>query len=318
MLNPIIFGDMESTGWKQILQQGTAAFCWDDKRIPEKHPCDVLSGWRMLVMLRHGGNRMRRTAAVFILLLVWMLLVEAGAAETTSDEAIGITLDSVDMVHIPEEQDEYLGCLRGIRIGIDPGHQEHGNSEKEAIAPDRKKTRAKVAPGTQGIKTQIPEYVTVLEISFALRDALVREGAEVYMTRETHEVNISNQERARMMNALGVDLVLRIHCNGSGNQAANGIGLYVNKSYPISAESRRAAEYILPRMAEATGARKQGIFLRGTYTGLNWSEVPSILVECGYMTNPEEDVKLNDPVYQQKLAEGMVEGICDYFGRSQW
>ena len=167
-------------------------------------------------MLRHGGNRMRRTAAVFILLLVWMLLVEAGAAETTSDEAIGITLDSVDMVHIPEEQDEYLGCLRGIRIGIDPGHQEHGNSEKEAIAPDRKKTRAKVAPGTQGIKTQIPEYVTVLEISFALRDALVREGAEVYMTRETHEVNISNQERARMMNALGVDLVLRIHCNGSG------------------------------------------------------------------------------------------------------
>ena len=146
-----------------------------------------------------------------------------------------------------------------------------------------------------------------------LRDALIREGADVYLTRETHDVNISNQERARMMNALGVDLVLRIHCNGSSNPSANGIGLYVNKSYAISAESRRAAECILPRMAEATGARQRGIFLRDTYTGLNWSAVPAILVECGYLTNPVEDEKLNDPAFQQKLAEGMVEGICDYF-----
>ena len=85
------------------------------------------------------------------------------------------------------------------------------------------------------------------------------------------------------------------------------------KSYASSAESRRAAECILPRMAEATGARQRGIFLRDTYTGLNWSAVPAILVECGYLTNPVEDEKLNDPAFQQKLAEGMVEGICDYF-----
>ena len=51
-------------------------------------------------------------------------------------------------------------------------------------------------------------------------------------------------------------------------------------------------------------------------TGQNWSTVPCIMVECGYMSNKEEDVKLNTPEYQQKLAEGMVEGICDYFGRN--
>jgi N-acetylmuramoyl-L-alanine amidase len=45
--------------------------------------------------------------------------------------------------------------------------------------------------------------------------------------------------------------------------------------------------------------------------------VPCILVECGYLTNADEDLKLNDPEYQQKLASGMVEGICDYFGRNE-
>ena len=58
-----------------------------------------------------------------------------------------------------------------------------------------------------------------------------------------------------------------------------------------------------------------GIFRRDTYTGLNWSEVPSILVEMGFMTNEEEDYKLNDPAYQQLLVQGMVEGICAYMGR---
>lgn len=251
-----------------------------------------------------------------ILLIACILLTAEGKAEAVTGEENGTSLDSLsDWVSLPGEAEESIGRLIGIRIGIDPGHQKNKNSEKEAIAPNSKKTRAKVAPGTKGITTKIPEYETDLEISFALRDALLLEGAEVYMTRETHDVNISNQERARMMNDLGVDLVLRIHCNGSGSRSANGIGLYVNKSYPISAESRRAAECLLPRMAQATGARANGVFLRDTYTGLNWSEVPSILVECGYLTNPKEDARLNDPAYQQKLAEGMVEGICDYFGR---
>ena len=47
----------------------------------------------------------------------------------------------------------------------------------------------------------------------------------------------------------------------------------------------------------------------------NWSTVPCILVECGFMTNPEEDANLNDPAYQDLLAQGMAEGIAIYFER---
>ncbi len=205
--------------------------------------------------------------------------------------------------------------LEDIAIGIDPGHQAHQNSEKEAVAPGSSEMKMKVSSGTAGVKTRVAEYVVDLEIALQLRDALEALGCTVYMTRETHDVDISNQERAIMMNDLGADLVLRLHCNGSENRSANGIGLYVNKTGAIAEASNAAAEALLPAMTAATGARVDGIFKRDTYTGLNWSTVPCILVEMGYMSNPEEDVKLNDPEYQKLLVQGMVDGICAYFDR---
>jgi len=206
--------------------------------------------------------------------------------------------------------------LDGVRIGIDPGHQIKANREQEPIAPDSKETKDKVSSGTAGVKTRVAEYVVNLDVSFLLRDALVALGAEVFLTREVHEVDISNIERATMMNEHEVDLVLRIHCNGSTNRSAQGIGLYIRKTGEGAAECLRAAEALLPAMVAATGAKSTGIHKSDTYTGLNWSTVPSILVEMGYMSNPEEDERLNNLKYQELLVHGMVQGIADFMGRS--
>lgn len=205
--------------------------------------------------------------------------------------------------------------LYGLRIGIDPGHQEHANSEKEPVAPNSSETKAKVSSGTAGVSTGIAEYITDLEVALKLREALEVQGCEVYMTRETNDVNISNLERAEMMNELGVDLVLRLHCDGATDKSANGIGMFVRKTGEKQEESEAAATVLLAAMSEATGAKARGVFLRDTYTMNNWSIVPCILVEMGYMSNPEEDEKLNDPAYQDLLVQGMVEGIARYFQR---
>ena len=206
--------------------------------------------------------------------------------------------------------------LAGLKIGIDPGHQLHMNSGKEAVAPGSSQKKAKVSSGTTGVATKIPEYVTNLEISMALRNCLEAFGADVKMTRELHDIDISNIERATMMNDWGADLVLRIHCNGVSNRKKRGIGLYVKKSGDMAKESYEAAEALLPAMIEATGAKQDGIFKRDIYSGLNWSKVPSILVENGYMSNPEEDELLNDPNYQLMLAEGITQGVIQYFDRA--
>lgn len=205
--------------------------------------------------------------------------------------------------------------LTGLKIGIDPGHQRKTNYGKEPISPGSSTKKTKVSSGTYGVVTKTSEYVRVLEISKKLRKTLEALGAEVYMTRETHDVNISNVQRAKMMNQLGVDLVLRIHCDGSSARDANGISLYVRKSGTKAKESLAAANAILPAMIRATGANRRGVKRSNDYTGLNWSTVPCILVECGFMTNPDEDRLLAKSAYQQKLADGMTNGICKYFGR---
>ena len=202
--------------------------------------------------------------------------------------------------------------LTGVKVGIDPGHQAKGNNQKETVAPNSKKTKPKVSSGTAGVSTRIPEYKTVLEISLKLREALEEQGAEVYMTRETHDVNISNQERAKLMNGYGVDVLLRIHCDGVDNRSKHGIAVYCSKSNAIAAESYRACEAILPAVCEATGAKNNGIVSNDNYTGQNWSTVPCLMVECGFASNPEEDVLLNSEDYQWKLAEGLTQGIIDY------
>ena len=135
------------------------------------------------------------------------------------------------------------------------------------------------------------------------------------MTRTHHDVNISNQERAKMMNELGVDLVLRIHCDGADNRSKHGIAVYCSKSNAIAAESYRACEAILPALCEVTGAKNNGIISNDNYTGQNWSTVPCLMVECGFASNPEEDVLLNSEDYQWKLANGMTQGIIDYIAR---
>ncbi len=249
------------------------------------------------------------------LALALCLLLMACALAESAPTPVGDMDESVPSRIITIKQEEKRLPLSGVKIGIDPGHQAHGNSEKEAVAPNSSEKKAKVSSGTAGVNSRIPEYVTVLEISLKLRDALEAQGAEVYMTRETHDVDISNQERAKMMNDFGVDLVLRIHCDGADNRSKNGAALYCSRSNDIADESYRACEALLPALCAATGARNNGITQNDHYTGQNWSTVPCLMVECGFLSNPEEDALLNDEDYQWKIAAGLTQGIIDYIAQ---
>lgn len=203
--------------------------------------------------------------------------------------------------------------LEGVLIGIDPGHQRKGNSAQETVAPGSTATKAKVSQGTSGVSTGIAEYVTNLEIALMLRAKLEAEGATVYMTRESHDVDISNQERTKMMNDYGVDLMLRIHCDGAANSSARGIGLFVSKSNSIAAQSYKYAQTMMPYIIKYTGAKDRGVTQNDDYTGQNWAQVPCMMIECGFLSNAEDDKLLNSEGYQEKLTDGILEGIVACF-----
>ena len=205
----------------------------------------------------------------------------------------------------------------GYVIVIDPGHQEKGNSEKEPVGPGASETKAKVSSGTASRFNGYPEYKVNMEVALKLRTELLKRGYTVIMTRTGHAVNISNIERATIANNVNADAFIRIHCNGSENASVHGIGIYYQTPQnPYNAalhdEAKALNGCMLRHMLALTGARDDGLVESDAYSGINWCKVPAGLVEMGYMTNQEEDAKLQDGAYQNLLAQGMADGIDEF------
>ena len=203
------------------------------------------------------------------------------------------------------------------KICIDPGHQTKGDMSQEPVAPGSSETKFKVSWGTQGVSTNIPEYELNLQVSKILKQYLENMGFEVIMTRETNDVNITNAERATFANNNNADLVIRIHADGSDDSSVSGASLHIpasNGQYTkgIYEESNKCAKIIFSDMKEA-GFKVRDIYERSDLTGFNWSKVPAVLVEMGFMSNPEEDEKMAQKSYQEKMMKSIAEATKTYF-----
>lgn len=203
-------------------------------------------------------------------------------------------------------------------VCIDAGHQQRGDSSLEPIGPGASSYKAKVAAGTSGVATGKPEYQLTLEVALKLQQELTRRGYDVLMVRTTHDVNISNSARAAMANNAQVDAFIRIHANGAAGSAANGaITICQTPANPycgsIYSQCRRLSEQILSHFVAACGCKNGGIWETDTMSGINWCSVPVTILEMGYMTNPAEDRLMSDPAYQDRMVQGIANGLDAYF-----
>ena len=207
----------------------------------------------------------------------------------------------------------------GHIVAIDAGHQRQGNYEKEPLGPGSSEMKAKVSSGTTGRYTGVYEYVVNLDVSLLLRDELKSRGDQVVMIRETHDVNISNSERAAIANNSGAEVFIRIHCNGVDNSSVKGaLTMAPTTSNPyvgsIAPQCERLSQLVVDKYCAATGFKNMGIQYVDNMSGINWCTIPVTIVEMGFMSNPDDDAMLVDPNMQIKMAKGIADGIDAYFG----
>ncbi len=207
-------------------------------------------------------------------------------------------------------------------VAIDPGHQGSGvdMSGTEPVGPGASEMKAKAATGTQGRFSGKPEYELNLEVSLLLRDELEARGYEVIMTREDNDTAVSNAERALMAYDQGGDVFLRIHANGLDDSTVSGaLAMVPSPQNPyvgnLSEESYTLADCVLNAYCEKAEFASLGIQYYDDMTGINWSRLPVMILEMGFMTNESDDLRMADEAVQELMAEGIADGIDAYFAQ---
>ena len=198
-------------------------------------------------------------------------------------------------------------------VCLDPGHGTLPavGRQTEPIGPGSSVRKIKDGGGAPG------EAPVALAIAQRTRALLQRDGYRVAMTRTGPTYAGGNIARAQFCNVRHAALMVRIHADGSTDSAQHGVKTLVPAFHrgwtdDIYAASLRAARKVQTAVARSTGAKNIGLVLRSDLTGFNWANVPAILVECGFMTNPAEGRLLRTRPYQLKVARGLTAGAEAY------
>lgn len=205
-----------------------------------------------------------------------------------------------------------------ITIVLDPGHSSKSSNETEYVSPDSKEKKLKDTTGAISINSKIPEYEITNKISKTLKQLLEKDGYNVILTKDNISEQRSNIERANIGNMSNANLLIRIHCDSVDSQSANGASMlvpevkgYVTKD--IAQKSYLYGEKIIDAYTKTTGIYNRGVIKRDDLTGFNWSKVPVVLLELGFISNPKEDAYLSNNKNYNEICEGIKKGIDNCF-----
>ena len=181
---------------------------------------------------------------------------------------------------------------------------------------DRDYYKVFIDPGHGGVdngavQNGVLEDEINLQISKKIEAKLKAKGVEVKMSRYD-DTYLSLTDRTYMANKEGSDVFVSIHQNSATNSSAKGIETYY---YSTRQDSKELATDIQNDLIQATNATDRGV-KTANYAVIKTASMSSSLVECGFISNPTEAQNLSSSSYQDKVAEGIVNGIMDYLNNN--
>ena len=222
-------------------------------------------------------------------------LPSPAADEDETEEDVRPSQDQLD-----RDLSEITG-MKGRRIAIDPGH---GGSDSGAIGP-----------------TGIMEKSVTMRVSRELKRLLEAEGATVILTR-TGDTEVSEkgasatsveelQARCDVANKAKADIFLSIHADAFTNREVKGTTAYYYAQG--TKQSKLLADSVRTALIDAIGTVDRGTQSCNFYV-VKHTDMPAILVEISFISNPDEEKMMNSETGIKKIAQGIADGIADYFG----
>ena len=186
----------------------------------------------------------------------------------------------IDIKHLPEFS------LKGMVIGIDAGHG----------GPD--------SPGARGRISGVNEKDLNLDMALRLKRMLEAKGAKTVLTREK-DTSLSMAERKAVFLANNVDMAVSIHCNAGGT--ASGTSTYYKHI-----QNRKYAQTVLESVLEIKGVNLFGLVGNFNFSLNSPTEYPNTLVETLFLSDPQDEARLNDPQFRELIMSKVAKGIENY------
>lgn len=246
---------------------------------------------------------------------------DTGDKETTPVPTEGADIDNPDATGTPDPTtapEPTEGVETKHKIALDPGQQKDANNDKEPVGPGATATAVKMTYGATSATTKMREHEWSLKLTLKIQKELEARGYEVVLTRDSADVDISNAERAEFANESGAEIYVSIQADAAENTSAHGIysqipsakNAFVGSMYE---SCKTLAKGIQDALIKETGAKDRGLQENDNVAAINWSEIPVAVLQLGFMSNKEEDTKLQSDDYQDKLVKAICDGIDEYF-----
>ncbi len=237
---------------------------------------------------------------------------QASAGDTGAQTAVPDYLAGAENVNFSAEG-------KNLLIVIDPGHASQVPAAQEPLGPGSTEMKDADSIGTYGQASALHEYDLTMMVSRKLRTELENRGYQVLLTHYDTVQPIGCVERAKIANDNKADAFIRIHANSTTDVKANGaMTICITEDNPFHSElydaSVRLSQILLDTYCEETGIAKEYVWKTDTMSGNNWSEVPTTMIELGYMSNPDEDLNMAQDSQQLRMAKAIADSLDLWFG----
>jgi len=206
-------------------------------------------------------------------------------------------------------------------VYIDPSKQIYADKKTEAVFPGgdpEKEGKPRMARAAVGKKTGQFEYDVTLAMAEKLKHELELRGYTVILSRSAGTASISNAERAQAGNQSNAEILIRLTAQASSDKATHGIyGLIASAKNQGTSKYYQDSFYLsnmlLTEACASTEALRLGIYQTDKMVFLNYAKKPAAVIQLGFLSNTDEDTKLADDAYREKMASGLADGVDAYF-----